>query len=191
MLCTSRAVLSILRPLSRHSQPLAAAPSRGKKKRARGGASAVPEAEAAADVDLAPYREKMKRTVDAFIRDLSSIRSSGANASMLDNVQVEAYGALTSLQQLAQVSVRDARSLQVTVFDSEIATAVERAIRGAGLNLNPAVESGVAGRIAVPIPKATRETRDLLQKVGNREPHLFLYPAVCRSGPPSLFHPVI
>lgn len=163
-----RALTRITRAPSPFSQRgTAAAPSRGKKQKARGsGASGAKGEGIGLDVDLSPYREKMQRTIEAFQRDLSSIRSSGASPSMLDNVQVEAYGTMTSLQKLAQVTVRDARSLQVSVFDTAITAVVEKAIRGAGLNLNPALESSDAGRITVPVPKATRETRDLLQKVG-------------------------
>jgi ribosome recycling factor len=78
---------------------------------------------------------------------------------------VEAYGALATLSKVAQVSVRDPRVLLVSVFDSAMSTAVERAIRGAGLNLNPSVESASAGRIVVPVPRPTKETREAMRKV--------------------------
>lgn len=81
------------------------------------------------------------------------------------DVKVEAYGTLATLASIAQVSVRDPRALLVSVFDSAMATPVERAIRSAGLNLNPSVDSGGAGRILVPVPRPTRETREAMRKV--------------------------
>lgn len=86
---------------------------------------------------------------------------------MVTDVKVEAYGALAGLSKVAQVSVRDPRVLLVSVFDGAMSTSVERAIRGAGLNLNPSVESGSAGRILVPVPRPTRETREAMRKVGS------------------------
>lgn len=78
-------------------------------------------------------------------------------------MRVEAYGARSALRDLAQVSVRDGRSLTVSVFDPAVASAVEKAIRGAGLNLNPV--AGADG-IRVPVPRADRSAREALQKVG-------------------------
>jgi ribosome recycling factor len=77
---------------------------------------------------------------------------------------VEAYGAIAALTKVAQVSVRDPRSLIVTVFDAGMASSVEKAIRNAGLNLNPSAGDG-AGRITVPVPKSTLETREAMKKV--------------------------
>lgn len=79
------------------------------------------------------------------------------------DVSVEAYGTRTALKNLAQVSVRDGRALVVSVYDEETSKAVEKAIRGAGLNLNPIAEGN--GKLLVPIPKASDETRAALREV--------------------------
>lgn len=81
------------------------------------------------------------------------------------DVKVEAYGATTALRKVAQVSVRDARSLIVTVFDNAITKSVEKSIRNAGLNLNPQIATSVSGRITVPVPKPTKESREEMKKV--------------------------
>lgn len=78
-------------------------------------------------------------------------------------IKVEAYGASTTLQNLAQVSVRDGRTLVVSVFDEGTSTAVERAIRAAGLNLNPVAEG--PAKLKVPVPKQTEKAREALAKV--------------------------
>ncbi len=86
-------------------------------------------------------------------------------ADSATEVTVSAYGAPAPLPQLAQVSVRDPRALIVNVFDSSVASQVEKAIRASGLNLNPAMDA-TSGRIVVPVPKPSRETREAMQKVG-------------------------
>lgn len=79
-------------------------------------------------------------------------------------MNVEAYGANVALKTLAQVSVRDGRTLSVSVFDPSVAAAVEKGIRGAGLNLNPVPDGN--SKIRVPIPRPTKETREAMRKVG-------------------------
>lgn len=64
---------------------------------------------------------------------------------------------------MAQVSIRDGRTLMVNVFDEQTSSAVEKAIRGAGLNLNPIAET--AGKLRIPVPKPSKETRDRMREV--------------------------
>lgn len=78
-------------------------------------------------------------------------------------MRVEAYGATSALKEVAQVSVKDGKTLAVNVFDPSVASAVEKGIRGAGLNLNPVSDGN--NRIRVPIPRPTKETRELMRKV--------------------------
>lgn len=85
--------------------------------------------------------------------------------SSIVDVKVEAYGALAALHKVAQVSVRDPRSLIVTVFDHAVIKSVEKAIRNAGLNLNPQLLAEGSGRITVPVPKTTKESREEMKKV--------------------------
>lgn len=76
---------------------------------------------------------------------------------------MEAYGTSTALSNVAQVSARDGRNLVINVFDEATSKAVERAIRGADLNLNPVLEG--PAKLRVPIPKQTEKAREALAKV--------------------------
>lgn len=81
----------------------------------------------------------------------------------MKDVMVDAYGAKTALQNVAQVGVRDGRTLVVSVFDEAVTKDVERCIRGAGLGLNPISEGG--GKLRVPIPKVSGSARDAMREV--------------------------
>lgn len=74
-----------------------------------------------------------------------------------------AYGSRTPLKSLAQVSVRDARTMFITTFDDRTVSAVEKAVRSAGLNLNPIVETD--GRLRIPVPKPNNESRKAMKEV--------------------------
>lgn len=80
---------------------------------------------------------------------------------------MDAYGSKTSLKTLAQVSVRDGRTLFVTTFDDNLVGAVEKAVRGAGLNLNPISEGN--GRLRIPVPKPSQESRQALKDAAQRD----------------------
>lgn len=82
-------------------------------------------------------------------------------------MRVECYSTQTPLKQVAQVSVRDPNCLMVGVYDTEITNNVQKAIQGAGLNLNPILES--KGRLRVPVPKASAESREKLKKIAGKE----------------------
>ena len=81
------------------------------------------------------------------------------------DVNVSAYGASAALKSLAQVSVKDGKTLLVNVFDPLVVSSVEKAIRSAGLNLNPVPDAN--NRLRVPIPKPTKETRESMRKVSD------------------------
>lgn len=100
--------------------------------------------------------KRMKKTVESLRHEMAKIRTGRANASLLDHVQVDYYGNLTPLSQVANVSSSDARTLLVTPFDKSMVAAVEKAILTANLGLNPAT-SGAA--IRVPMPALTEERR--------------------------------
>lgn len=76
---------------------------------------------------------------------------------------MEAYGSRTTLKSLAQVSVRDGRTMFVTTFDEQVSSAVEKAIRNAGLSLNPITEG--KGRLRIPISKPSKESRLAMKEV--------------------------
>ena len=100
--------------------------------------------------------KRMKKAVESLKHEMSKIRTGRANASLLDHVQVDYYGNLTPLSQVANVSSSDSRTLLVTPFEKSMVSAVEKAILTANLGLNPAT-AGTA--IRVPMPALTEERR--------------------------------
>jgi ribosome recycling factor len=114
---------------------------------------------------LARYRERMDKTVAALKEEFGSLRTGRASASLLDQVMVEAYGATSPLTSVASVSVPDPRSITVSVWDKGVAVSVEKAIRSAGLGLNPVVEGQT---LRVPIPPLTEERRRELAKLAGK-----------------------
>jgi ribosome recycling factor len=98
----------------------------------------------------------MEKAVAALKEEFSSLRTGRASSNLLDQVQVEAYGAKMPINQLGSVSVPDPRSLTVSVWDRAVVVSVERAIRNAGLGLNPVVEGQ---NLRIPIPPLTEERR--------------------------------
>lgn len=110
-------------------------------------------------------KEKMDKTIEALKKDFSGLRTGRASTALLDGIKVEAYGALTPLNQLANVSVPEARLLNVQVWDRSLLKAVEKAIRESPIGVNP-VNDGAS--IRVPIPALTEERRVELTKVAGK-----------------------
>ena len=108
----------------------------------------------------------MKKTIESLQHEMSKIRTGRANAGLLDHVQIDYYGNLTPLNQVATVSHSDARTLMVTPFDKSMISAIEKAILTSDLGLNPAT-SGTS--IRVPMPPLTEERRKELIKVVRAE----------------------
>jgi ribosome recycling factor len=117
------------------------------------------------DVKL-DIEKRMKKTVDSLQHEMTKIRTGRANASLLDHVQVDYYGNLTPLNQVASVTSSDSRTLLVTPFDKSMVSAVEKAILISDLGLNPA-SAGTA--IRVPMPALTEERRKEMIKVVRAE----------------------
>ncbi|GJQ09678.1 hypothetical protein GpartN1_g1469.t1 [Galdieria partita] len=97
-----------------------------------------------------------------FQSQLATIRTGMAHPAILDRVTVEAYGTQCALKEVAQVTQKDAKTLRVQVFDPQVTSAIDKAIRTAGLGLNPQVER--SGILSVPIPRPDQETRTKLMK---------------------------
>jgi ribosome recycling factor len=106
--------------------------------------------------------EKMKKAINAFRRELSTLRAGRANPALLDRVQVEYYGALTPLNQLATISVPEARLLLIQPYDKSVMSDVERAILKSDLGLTPSNDGSV---IRIAIPALTEERRGELVKL--------------------------
>ena len=114
---------------------------------------------------LARYRDRMDKAVAALKEEFGSLRTGRASASLLDQVHVEAYGANTPLNQVAAISVPEPRSISVNVWDRGLVVSVEKAIRNAGLGLNPVVEGQM---LRIPIPPLTEDRRKDLAKIAGK-----------------------
>ncbi len=110
-------------------------------------------------------RTRMDKTLDSLKSDFGGLRAGRAHANLLDGIMVEAYGSLTPISQVGTVSVPDARTLSVSVWDKSIAKSVEKALRESDLGLNP-VSDGVL--IRIPIPPLSEERRKELVKVAGK-----------------------
>ncbi len=120
---------------------------------------------AVAKPNLAHYRDRMEKAVGALRDELASLRTGRASSNLLDQVHVEAYGARMPISQLGAVSVPDARSITVSVWDKAVVVSVEKAIRNSGLGLNPVVEGQ---NLRIPIPPLTEERRRDLAKLAGK-----------------------
>ena len=109
---------------------------------------------------------KMHKSVDAFKADLAKVRTGRAHTGILDHVTVDYYGAQTPLNQIAKVTLLDARTIGVAPFEKKMGQAIEKAIRDANLGLNPAAAGET---IRVPMPALTEERRKELAKVVHKE----------------------
>lgn len=105
---------------------------------------------------------RMKKSVDAFVSELEKVRTGRANVSLLDHIQVDYYGNKTPLNQVAAISVEDARTLGVKPWEKNMIPVVEKAIIESDLGLNPATSQDL---IRVPIPPLTEERRRDLGKL--------------------------
>jgi ribosome recycling factor len=108
-------------------------------------------------------RQEMDRTVGAFKKELSHVRTGRASTALLEGITVEYYGAKTPLNQLATLSVPDASLIVVQPYDKSVIGAIEKAIKGSDLGLNPLNDGKL---IRIPIPPLTEERRrDLVKHV--------------------------
>ncbi len=110
-------------------------------------------------------KTRMEKSFESLKSDFGGLRAGRAHASLLDGITVEAYGSPTPLSQVGTVSVPDARTLSVSVWDKGIAKAVEKAIRESDLGLNPVSDGQL---IRIPIPPLSEERRKELVKVAGK-----------------------
>ncbi|GAA0435105.1 MAG: ribosome recycling factor [Bacillota bacterium] len=109
-------------------------------------------------------KEKMEQAVQAFSKNLATVRAGRANPNLLDSVYVDYYGTSTPLNQLASVTAPEARLLVITPYDKSAISDVEKAIQKADLGLSPSSDGNV---IRINIPTLTEERRkDLVKVVG-------------------------
>ena len=106
-------------------------------------------------------KERLEQSHSSLAREFAAIRAGRANASLLDRIQVEYYGAMTPLNQLASITVPEARVLLISPFDKSSLKDIEHAINASDLGINPANDGSV---IRLVIPALTEETRKELAK---------------------------
>jgi ribosome recycling factor len=114
------------------------------------------------DIDIDAIEKRMSGAVTAMKSEFSALRTGRASASILDKVMVNAYGAMTPLNQCAGINVPEPRMITVTVWDKSLIDAVDKAIRESNLGINP-VGDGMVLRL--PIPELNEERRVELTKV--------------------------
>lgn len=114
------------------------------------------------DIDLGDIERRMSGAMDALKTEFGGLRTGRASTSLLDPVMVDVYGSSMPLNQVGTVSVPEPRMLSVQVWDKSNASAVEKAIRTAGLGLNPMLDGQL---VRIPIPELNEERRKELAKV--------------------------
>ena len=114
------------------------------------------------DFNEKDYSAKMDKTIQSFKKDLASIRTGRANASMLDMIKVDVYGQMMPINQLATVSVPEARLITVQVWDQSNVKLVDSAIQKSDLGINPQIDGGV---LRLRIPDLTEERRKEFIKI--------------------------
>ena len=114
------------------------------------------------EIDPTEIKLRMSKAIDSFKKDLSSLRVGRASSSMLDQINVNAYGNSMPINQISTISVPEARLLLVSVWDSSLVSITEKSIRESPLGLNPMVEGNV---IRIAIPALSEDRRIEITKV--------------------------
>jgi ribosome recycling factor len=114
---------------------------------------------------LSRYKDRMDKAVSALKEEFGGLRTGRASATLLDQVHVEAYGATMPINQVGAVNVPEPRMITVNIWDRAMVGAVEKAIRSAGLGLNPMVDGQT---LRIPIPPLTEERRRDLAKIAGK-----------------------
>ena len=107
---------------------------------------------------------KMNSAVLHYEKELNSLRTSRANPAMLDNVFVDAYGTKTPLNQLGNISIQDASTITIQIWDVSLIKSIENAITESNLGINPQVDGQI---IRLPIPKLSEERRKEIIKIAS------------------------
>ena len=108
------------------------------------------------------YKIKMSKTIDVFSKELSSLRTGRANASMLDLIRVDVYGQKLPINQLATITTPEPRTINIQVWDSNNISLIDSAIQKSELGLNPMIEGQL---IRLPVPDLSEERRVEMKKI--------------------------
>ena len=108
------------------------------------------------------YSQKMDKTIEVFSKELTSLRTGRANASMLDLVKVDVYGQAMPLNQVSSITTPDARTINIQVWDLNNVVLVDSAIKKSELGLNPQIDGQL---IRLPVPDLNEERRAEIKKI--------------------------
>lgn len=116
-------------------------------------------------IDMQDLERRMDGAINSLKSEFAGLRTGRASTNLLDTVMVEAYGASTPLAQVASISVPEPRMLTVNVWDKTVVAAADKAIRDAGLGLNPVMDGQ---NLRIPIPALNEERRVELTKIAGK-----------------------
>ena len=108
------------------------------------------------------YSQKMDKTIEVFTKELTSLRTGRANASMLDLVKVDVYGQAMPINQVASITTPEARMINIQVWDANNVPLVDAAIKKSDLGLNPQIDGQL---VRLPVPDLSEERRSEIKKV--------------------------
>ena len=108
------------------------------------------------------YNQKMDKTFNVFINELSSLRTGRANSSMLDLIKVDVYGQKMPINQLGSITTPEARTINIQVWDLNNVKLIDSAIQKSELGLNPQIDGQL---IRLPVPNLSEERRNELKKI--------------------------
>ena len=117
------------------------------------------------DLDIDDLERRMDGALSSLRQEFLTLRTGRASASMLDPINVDAYGAMTPLNQVGTVNVPEPRMITLNIWDKSLVGAAEKAIRESGLGINPVVDGTI---IRLPIPELNEERRRELTKVAGQ-----------------------
>ncbi len=117
------------------------------------------------DIDLDDLQRRMDGALTALRAEFATLRTGRASASMVENIQINAYGAQTPITQVGTINVPEPRMLTVNIWDRSLVGAAEKAIRDSGLGINPVTEGTL---IRLPIPDLNEERRRELTRVAGQ-----------------------
>ena len=110
---------------------------------------------------LSDYEKRMQGAIDNLVNNFTGIRSGRASTTLVDSIEVDAYGQNMKIKDLASVSVPEARTIKINVWDTNLVSSVEKSIVNSSLNLNPMTEGQI---IRINLPDLTAERRTELAK---------------------------
>ena len=108
------------------------------------------------------YQDKMSKTIDKFLKDLSTLSTGRANSNMLDLIKVDVYGQKMPVNQIASITIPEPRTISIQVWDLNNVALVDSAIRKSELGLNPQIDGQL---IRLPVPDLSEERRSEIKKI--------------------------